>query len=165
VLNDGADINKGNKNMSTLTKYNKSEFLTPFDRIFDDFFGSYWPTADFGGTSLYSKSSYPKVDVLEYDDKYVLEADLGGLSKEDVSVELEGNLLVIRGGKRSKNVADEKARYVHREIKRSSFVRTFSIGRDVDRESVKADFVDGLLTVTMKRVKLEEKKPERIKLL
>jgi HSP20 family protein len=151
--------------MSTLTKYNRSEFITPFDRIFDDFFGSSWPAANFGDSSLYSKNSYPKVDVLEYDEKYVLEADLGGLSKEDVSVELEGNLIVIRGGKRSKNIADEKARYVYREIKRSSFVRTFTLGRDVDRDSVKADFVDGLLTITMKRVKAEEKKPERIKLL
>lgn len=151
--------------MSTLTKYNKSEFLTPFDRIFDDFFGSSWPAANLGDSPLYSRNSYPKVDVLEYEDKYVLEADLGGLSKDDVSVEIEGNLLVIRGGKRSKNTADEKARYVYREIKRSSFVRTFTLGRDVDRENVKADFVDGLLTITMKRVKAEEKKPERIKLL
>lgn len=153
--------------MTALTKYNKGEFLTPFDRIFDDFFGSSssWPFANFTDGTLYSKGSYPKVDITEYEDKYVLEADLGGLSREDVSAEIENNLLVIRGGKKPKNVADENARYIYREIKRSSFVRTFSIGRDVDKENMKAEFVDGLLTVTMKRIKAEEKKPAKIKLL
>ena len=59
--------------MSTLTKYTRDEFLTPFDRLFDDVFNNFGVTP-FAGS--YNKVSYPKVDVVEYSDRYELEADL-----------------------------------------------------------------------------------------
>jgi HSP20 family protein len=97
--------------MSTLSRYTRDEFLTPFDRLFDDVFGSFGVTPY---TGTYNKVSYPKVDVVEYSDKYELEADLAGLAKEDVSVELEGDTLVIRGGKKQapESVNESKGRYI-----------------------------------------------------
>lgn len=150
--------------MSTLTKYTRDEFLTPFDRLFDDMFNNFGVTP-FAGS--YNKVSYPKVDVVEYDDKYELEADLAGLHKEDVSVELEGDTLVIKGGKKQEPelVNGSKGRYIYKEIKRSSFTRSFSVGEGIDKSKIKADFVDGALKVTLPRIKVEEQKPQRIKLL
>jgi HSP20 family protein len=150
--------------MSTLTKYTRDEFLTPFDRLFDDVFNNFGVTP-FAGS--YNKVSYPKVDVVEYDDKYELEADLAGLDKNDVSVELEGDTLVIRGGKKQapESVNGSRGRYIYKEIKRSSFTRSFTVGEGIDKNKIKADFTNGTLKVTLPRVTVEEKKAQKIKLL
>ena len=149
--------------MSTLTKYTRDEFLTPFDRLFDDMFNNFGVTPF---VNSHTKVSYPKVDVVEYDDKYELEADLGGLSKEDVSVELEGDTLVIRGGKKqTPESVNGKGRYIYKEIKRSSFTRSFTVGEGIDKHKIKADFTDGTLKVTLPRVKVEETRPQKVKLL
>ena len=150
--------------MSTLNKYTRDEFLTPFDRLFDDVFNNFGVTP-FAGS--YNKVSYPKVDVVEYSDRYELEADLAGLSKEDVSVELEADTLVIRGGKKQtpESVNETKGRYIYKEIKRSSFTRSFSVGEGIDKTKIKADFANGTLKVVLPRVKVEEQKPQKVKLL
>ena len=147
--------------MSTLSRYTRDEFLTPFDRLFDDFFNTSI------GPSFYSKGSFPKVDVVEYDNKYVLEADVGGLSKDDVSVELEGDILAIRGGKKANenSTNSQKGRYLYKEIKRSSFVRSFSIGEGIDRSGIKADFENGVIKIDLPKVKVEQKQPQKTKLL
>jgi HSP20 family protein len=150
--------------MSTLSRYTRDEFLTPFDRLFDDVFNGFGVTP-FAGS--YNKVSYPKVDVVEYSDKYELEADLAGLSKEDVSVELEGDTLVIKGGKKQvpESVNEAKGRYIYKEIKRSSFVRSFSVGEGIDKTKIRADFQNGTLKVTLPRINVEEAKPKKVKLL
>lgn len=149
--------------MSSLSRYTRDEFITPFDKLFDDVFNSFGVTPYVGS---YNKLSYPKVDVVEYSDRYELEADLAGLSKEDVSAELEGDTLVIRGGKKQapESVAN-KGRYIYKEIKRSSFTRSFSIGEGIDKTKIKAEFTDGVLKVVLPRVKVEEQKPQKVKLL
>lgn len=150
--------------MSTLSRYTRDEFLTPFDKLFDEVFNNFGVTPYAGS---YSKVSYPKVDVVEYSDRYELEADLAGLSKEDVSAELEGDTLVIRGGKKQapESVNESKGRYIYKEIKRSSFTRSFSIGEGIDKNKIKADFQNGTLKVTLPRVKVEDQKPQKVKLL
>ncbi len=145
--------------MHTLDRHNRDEFLAPFDRLFDEALNSM-----LGGSSA-SKNSFPKVDVIEYDDKLVLEADVAGLNKEDVSVDLEGDILTIRGGNRKRDIPDPKAKYVYREIKRSSFVRSFVVGEGVDKTKIKADFQNGTLKVELPRIKVEEKHPQKVKLL
>ena len=150
--------------MSTLSRYTRDEFLTPFDKLFDEVFNNFGVTPYAGS---YSKLSYPKVDVVEYGDRYELEADLAGLSRDDVSAELEGDTLVIRGGKKQApdNVNEAKGRYIYKEIKRSSFTRSFSIGEGIDKTKIKADFQNGTLKVTLPRVKVEDQRPQKVKLL
>lgn len=148
--------------MSTLSRYTRDEFLTPFDKLFDEVFNNFGVTP-FGGA--YNKTSFPRVDVVEYDDKLVLEADVAGLAKEDVSVELEGDTLIIKGGKKQAPEKDPKAKYVYREIKRSSFVRSFAVGEGIDKSKIKADYQNGTLKIELPRLKEEEKTPQKIKLL
>ena len=101
----------------------------------------------------------------EYDDKHVLEADVAGLSKEDVSVDLEGDTLVIRGGKKTNNENTNKGKYLYKEIKRSSFTRSFSVGKGIDKNKIKADFTNGTIKVDLPKLKIEEQKPKTHKLL
>ena len=147
----------------SLTKYTRDEFLTPFDRLFDEVFNNFGVTPYAGS---YTKTSFPKVDVVEYIDKLVLEADVAGLDKEDVSVELEGDTLTIRGAKKPASTeTDNNARYVYREIKRSSFVRSFAVGEGIDKSKIKVDYQNGSIKIILPRIKIEEQKPQKVKLL
>ena len=135
--------------LTTRNDYNEIDqwFSTAF-RDFEKISGNY------GG--------YPRVDAIEYDDKIVLEAELHGLEKEDVSVEINDNVLSIRGGKRQRETPNG-GKYLFREIKRSSFERTWTLDQTIDQQKVKATFENGRLVITLP--KMAEKMPVKIKLL
>lgn len=102
----------------------------------------------------------PPVDVYENDQhEIVLKAELPGLSREDIEVRVENNTLTIKGErKRETDVKEEQYHRVERSY--GAFTRSFSLPSSVDAEKVKADFRDGLLTVTLPAK--EESKPRQI---
>ncbi|MGP6139863.1 MULTISPECIES: Hsp20/alpha crystallin family protein [unclassified Jeotgalibaca] len=94
-------------------------------------------------------------DIKELDDKYVLEADLPGLAKEDIHLDYRDNILSISAkSEMGKDETDEKGNYIRRERSMRSYSRQFLL-RDVDEENVTATFKDGVLTV-----ELPKKEPE-----
>ena len=141
----------------------RDEFLTPVDSLLDRFFNEAVPAfgQDFG-VEFFGNNSYPKVDVKDYDDKITIEAEIPGLDKDDVSVDLESQVLMISGGKREiKN--EENARYIRKELKRSSFKRSFKLGDNLNVKKIQADFDNGLLLVTVP--KREKDEPKKVKIL
>ena len=141
----------------------RDEFLTPVDTLIDRFFNEAMPA--FGnefGVEFFGNNSYPKVDVTDHDDKIMIQAEIPGLSKQDVSVDLEENMLTITGGKRQDAEADG-ARYIRKELKRSSFKRTFKLGDNMNVKKIKADFENGLLNITVP--KREKDLPKKVKIL
>ena len=141
----------------------RDEFLTPVDSLLDRFFNEAVPAfgQDFG-VEFFGNNSYPKVDVKDYDDKITIEAEIPGLAKEDVSVDLESQVLTITGGKREVK-DDEGARYIRKELKRSSFKRSFKLGDNMNVKKIQADFDNGLLLVTVP--KREKDEPKKVKIL
>lgn len=105
---------------------------------------------------------YPRVDVIEYSDKIILEAELHGLEKGEVTVEVNDNILSIRGGRKSKELP-QNGKYLYKEIKRSSFERTWDLDDTISQSNVTATFENGKLLVTLP--KAVEKKPIKIKVL
>ena len=141
----------------------RDEFLTPVDALIDRFFNESMPA--FGtefGVEFFQNSSYPKVDVTDHPDKIMIAAEIPGLSKEDVSVDLEENVLTISGGKRE-TVEEPDVRYIRKELKRSSFKRSFKLGDNMNVKNIKADFENGLLNVTVP--KREKDEPRKVKIL
>ena len=138
--------------------FNRDEFLTPFDRIFDDFFRSSFPSLskDFG-EDFFSKGSYPKVNVVDNADSIVIEAAVPGLTKKDVQVEVQDNVLTIKA-ESNQNSAVENSQYVKREIKRSAFQRSFNLGKNLDQEKITGECENGVLVLTIPKVVPEEKK-------
>ena len=114
-----SSLSKFNKN--TLRAVHRDEFLTPFDRIFDEFFAANVPsfTQDFG-VDFFEKGSYPKVNLIDFTDRVVIEAEIPGLDKSDVNVELEANVLTIVGNKLvvPNKESGETGAYIRRELKR-----------------------------------------------
>ena len=119
------------------------------DRLFD------WPWgADLGG------AWGPVVDVRETDDSLVLEAELPGMRIDDVNVSIEDGVLTITGEKKREIEEGTEGSYHFTERKYGRFERSFRMPRNVDAETVKAEFTNGILAVTLP--KAEEAKPRRI---
>ncbi len=93
----------------------------------------------------------PPVDITERDDALVLTAELPGMGKDDVEVELENNVLTLRGEKRSEHEEKEEGRHVY-ERQYGQFTRSFTLPRSVDADRIHARFRDGVLTVTMPKL-------------
>lgn len=139
--------------MNNLTRFlDRDEFLTPFDKIFDKMMVQQFPefTKEVGIDFFYA-GSYPKVDAMEFLDRVVIEAEIPGLKKEDLSIKVENDILTISGNKRD-TVEDKTGKYIVRELKRSSFKRSFKLQENIDRKSIDAKFEHGMLLITLKKV-------------
>jgi HSP20 family protein len=104
----------------------------------------------------------PAVDIAEDDQKYVITAEIPGASKEDVHVDVNDNMLTIRGEKRSER---EEKRQHGRWIERSygSFSRSFTLPADASADRVNAAFKDGVLTLELPKVEVAKPKQIAIK--
>ena len=106
-------------------------------------FGNAWDTEPTGTWS-------PAVNVEEGADELLLTAELPGLREEDVNVDIENNILTIRGEKReAREEGDEEQKYHVRERRYGSFRRTFTLPRSVQADAIQAEFDDGILTIRL----------------
>ena len=127
-----------------------------FDRLFRGAFSS-----QLGETELSTRSWAPPVDIYETEDAIVLRAELPGVDPKEVEVRVEDNTLYLKGERKfEKEVKEQNYHRVERSY--GSFARSFSLPNSIDADKVKAEFKDGLLTLTMP--KREEAKPKTIKI-
>ena len=142
----------------------RDEFLTPFDRMFDQIVGKSFPEINKQvGVNPFQGTAYPKVNVYEYDDKVGVVAEIPGLDKKDLTVEVEDGVLTISGDKHGL-FDDEGAKVIRRELKHSSFKRSFELGELLDGENIKASFRDGLLSIEIPKTEPELPKVTSVKI-
>ncbi|MFH2135256.1 MAG: Hsp20/alpha crystallin family protein [Pseudomonadota bacterium] len=90
----------------------------------------------------------PSVDISETDDAYLIKGEIPGVKKEDVKVSVQDGMLTIQGERKMEK--EEKSKKFHRvECSYGNFVRSFRMPEDADENSVKAEFKDGILNVTL----------------
>tara|TARA_R110000744_G_C19327018_1_gene558159 strand:+ start:261 stop:719 length:459 start_codon:yes stop_codon:yes gene_type:complete len=130
--------------------FNRNEFLTPFDRMFDDILSNQFPEfeKDFGIS--FEKGSFPKVDVADYEDAVVIIAEIPSLKKNALKIEVEDKVLSISGDKHQ--LEDKNVKYIRKELKHSSFRRSFQLGKLLDGESITANFEDGVLRIEIPKI-------------
>jgi len=144
--------------------FDRDEFLTPFDRVFDQLFETNFPEfVRSVGVKPYQGSAYPKVNVYEYDEKVGIVAEIPGLEKKDLTVEVEDGTLTISGVKHHIK-EDEGAKVIRRELKASSFKRNFEIGENLDGENIKAVFKNGVLNIDIPKLEPEKPKKQFVKI-
>ena len=137
----------------------RDDFLTPFDKMFDSLVETQFPDmVKSVGVKPYQGSAYPKVNVYEYDDKIGIVAEIPGLNKKQLNVEVEDGVLTISGDKHS-TFEDDDAKVLRRELKQSSFKRSFELGELLDGNNIDANFKDGVLSVSIP--KMEPEKPKK----
>ncbi len=125
-------------------------------RIFDQFFSD-WPFHPMvcEGTETWR----PVVDVVEKDGNLILRAELPGVDQKDIELKLEGNVLTLKG---ERKLEHEENRDNYRRIESSygAFARSFTLPESVERDKIRADYKNGVLTVTIPQK--PESKPREI---
>ena len=141
---------------------NRDEFITPFDAIFDQLVNKTFPTFKEDVGVSFNKGAYPKVNIYEYDDNIGIIAEIPGLDKKNVSVEVEDNVLTVSGDKHG--FEDDGGKCITRELKHSSFKRSFNLGDHLDGDDVSASFKDGMLSISIPKVEPELPKKKMVKI-
>ena len=141
---------------------NRDEFLTPFDKVFDELMSKTFPTFQEDVGVSFNEGAYPKVNIYEHDDKISILAEIPGLDKKNVSVDVEEQVLTIKGDKHGLSFGDGKC--ITRELKQSAFTRSFNLGEYLDGTKVSAEFKDGILTVSIPKKEPEQPKKHSVKI-
>jgi HSP20 family protein len=126
-----------------------------FNHLFDDSF--FRPRRSDDDLSL--GTWHPVVDMYDEDDRVVIKAELPGVDKKDIAVDVKDRVLTLSGERTYDNEVKEE-NYYRRERAYGKFQRVFSLPADVDSDKIKADFADGLLKIEVP--KPEKQKPKNI---
>ena len=142
----------------------REEFLTPFDKMFDQIINTQFPEIEKQiGVKPFKGTAYPKINVYEWQDKVGVIAEIPGLSKKDLSVEVTDGILTISGDKHKLfDVGDAKV--IRRELKESSFKRQFELGEELNGKDIKAKFEDGILSIEIPKIEPEKPKTNKVKI-
>jgi HSP20 family protein len=101
----------------------------------------------------------PRVDIYETDADLVIDAELPGLTRDDIDIELDGDRLTIKGSRRP----PEDRGYIRMERPQGAFRRSFTIGAPVDQGRVTARYRDGVLTIALPKAKQSETRQTKVK--
>lgn len=135
------------------THFDRDEFITPFDKFIDKFFNQSFPhLSKEVGVDVFQSSAYPKCDIVDFENRIEIIAEVPGLSKEQIQIDVDDEVISIKGGKIA-NVEKEGGTYLRRELKKSSFKRTFKADKTIfNLEKVSAKFLDGVLELTVPKL-------------
>ena len=127
------------------------------NRLFDDSFAGPESSDD----NVDACSWRPVVDIYETGQGVVLKAELPGISKENVSIEVKDNILTIKGERSSdQDIGEDK--YYRKERCFGSFYRSFTMQDAIDPEKIKAKFKDGILEIAIPRPEVETPKQVKV---
>jgi len=130
------------------------------NRLFDDAFGGLGLPSLFG-PALREMPAAPKIDVSETDNEIQVTAEMPGIDQNDVEVLLEDDRLIIRGEKKEER-EDKDRNYHVRERVHGAFSRTLPLPFAPDPNQVKAEFKDGVMTITIPKPQDVKQKQHRI---
>ena len=125
------------------------------DQVFSDLF-----TAHEGERDVDETSWMPTVDISETENGFEIRAELPGVAKDDLHVSVKDNLLTLSGEKRQDNADDNTQNYRRVERRYGSFQRRFTLPAEVATDDIKAEYTDGVLTLSIP--KPEAAKPTEV---
>jgi HSP20 family protein len=124
------------------------------DRLFDErFLRPIWPLSG-------EREAAPPIDLYTTQETVIAKVALPGVKPEDVDVTIADDMVTVRGSYQEEKETTEGG-YIHKELSRGSFSRTFAVPTAVNADAATASFKDGLLTLTLP--KTEEVKPKHVK--
>lgn len=119
----------------------ESRIFPEIPRFFDDFFNDF--------PMIHARENWlPRVDILEKDGEMILRCEIPGVSEKDIDLKLEGNVLTLRGEKKLDH-EEGRDNYHRVESFYGTFSRSFTLPETVDTDKIKADYKNGVLTVTI----------------
>jgi HSP20 family protein len=146
--------------MSNLTRWNPVNEFEDLINRYNRQFGLASSNADRESRDLFRRTDWaPAVDIKETDEAYSIEAELPGMSKDDIKVTVQDGVLSIQGERRQEEETGDRK---HHRVERvyGSFIRRFTLPENVDENSINANFKDGVLSLTL--TKTEPAQPRAI---
>jgi len=143
-----------------LTTHRPLSVISPSRHFLSNFFGDRF--RDFFNEEELTKTHqfYPSIDVAETDKDFKMKAELPGMDKGDLKLEVRDGLLILKGERKREDKV-EKNGYYHKEMLYGSFERSFRLPEHADAEKITADLKKGVLDITIpKTEKTEPKKVE-----
>ena len=125
------------------------------NRMFNDFFSPTVSTDE----ALSVRGWNPVVDIYENEENIVIKAELPGVAKKDMTIDVKGRVLTLKGERSTDNEVKED-NYYRQERSYGKFERAFALPEEVDLEKINADFKDGILKIDIP--KAEKSKPKQI---
>lgn len=137
--------------------------LTPFERKSYDLFNAFHDfEKDFFGSETSFNSC--KTDIKDNGDKYVLEAELPGFDKQDISLDIDGGFLTLTAEHSSENEEkDNDGKYIRRERSYGSYRRSFDIS-NVNADKIDAEYKNGVLTVALPKKEIAPPETKRLEI-
>lgn len=153
----------------SLIRWNPSRELVAFptevlnmQREINRMFNSFFRGGTQDDSDLYASTWLPAVDVAEHDDEYHVKVELPGVSRDDVKITMQGNILTISGEKKQEK--ETKKSDFHR-VERSygSFQRSFTLPATVQSDRIDATFKDGILNIKVPKAEESKRKAIEVK--
>lgn len=126
----------------------------------EDFFNEFFN--DVGFPSFFRGANPIRADIRENENEYVIDAELPGVRKEDIKIDLRDDVLTI-AVEHNEQINEEKENFIRRERRYGSYSRSFYV-ENVKNEEVTAKYVDGVLTITLPKQKTGRNKGHRIEI-
>lgn len=146
----------------TLVRFNPTrEFEGTVPRTFSQLVDSFFDEA-LQTRRPFEGNFVPKMDIIETDKNFEVMVSLPGLKKEDISIDLDDRVLTVSGERKAQEERKD-AKYHLIEAHYGSFSRTVTLPDNVNRESVQATFVDGILKIMIEKDEKAVKKSIQIK--
>lgn len=123
-------------------------FDFPFDRVFDEFFTR--PVRGHSNGDTGESAYLPRVDIREEKDAVIVTAELPGVEKDNLKIELDNGVLTLSGEKKPE-VGEEENGFYRAERAYGAFKRQFNVPEVVDAEKISAEYVNGILRITLPR--------------
>ena len=132
--------------------------VDPF--LFDRFIDPLWPD-----TRMQSRIDdgpiAPKIDIIEKDNVYLVDADLPGMTKDNIELSMDGSVLTIKA-EMEREDKEETAQMIRHERFNQQYLRRLDLGPNASLEGISAEFNNGVLTVTIPKVQEETEQPIKI---
>ena len=127
------------------------------NRVFEDAAVRGWKNDEPSATTSWS----PAVDIYETDSEIMVQAELPGIDRKDIALQLENNVLTLKGDRRFEKETNQE-NYHRIERSYGAFSRAFTIPTIVDEDKIRADYRDGILKIALP--KKEQVKAKQIKI-
>lgn len=125
------------------------EFLAPFDAMLTDFFNHTGMSKSIPN-EFFAKGKYPKCNVIEHNGSIEIQAGVPGLTKDDIKIELTEDTLSISLIKVNKNKSS--GTYIKKELKETSWRRSFFLNDTLDTNTISATVENGLLSISIQKL-------------
>ena len=97
--------------------------------------------------------TFPAVNTIEKDNQFLLEIAVPGMDKKDFEIEIQNDLISISSISKQEKEVNDNLNYNRQEFNYNSFHRTFSLPKEVDQSKIKAIYSNGILTITLPKLK------------